>query len=339
VLQIANGTDSERRVKNGFQARITLRVSAVVLVVLLPFAVYHLLARHWLLAALQLLVVIAEALLILFVARGGSPFAAAHAVAVIYSVGTIYVVDQLGLSGSYWLFPVMLSNFYILPMGSAISFNALAAVAGACVLRDQPELAVRLLATLALINVFGYIFVQQVAAQRSELNRLSLIDPLTLAQNRRALDEKLQRVAKVKARQGVAMAAIMLDIDHFKQINDRFDHHVGDDVLRAVVDVIRERLRRTDSLYRYGGEEFVVVAEYTNLEHAMRLAEDLRQRVMAQPFEYAGQVTLSAGVAELQAGEPPMAWVSRADDAMYAAKRAGRNRVCSMPQSAIPAAG
>jgi diguanylate cyclase (GGDEF)-like protein len=206
-------------------------------------------------------------------------------------------------------------------------------------LLDQPDIAIRLFSTLALINVFGYVFTQQVVAQRSELNRLSLVDPLTLAQNRRALDETLQRVAKAKARQGVAMAAIMIDIDHFKEINDRFDHHVGDDVLRAVVDVIRGRLRQTDSLYRYGGEEFVVVAEYTNLEHAMQLAEDLRQRVMAQRFEYAGQVTLSAGVAELQAGEPPMAWISRADDAMYAAKRAGRNRVCSMPQDAMPMVG
>lgn len=311
-----------------FQARVTVRISAFIAIALCPYVVYHLVQHNWAYAGLLGSVVAGEVLLIAFVRKGGSPVTTARMVASIYSFGSLYVVARMGLPATYWLFPATLSNFYILPMRSALLLNAIMLAGGTFLTQEQPEVAIRLASSLVGLNVFGFVFSHQVLAQRDRLNKLSLIDPLTLAQNRRAMDEQLGRTAKAKARYGGQVSAIMLDIDHFKTINDRFDHHTGDEVLKAIVALIKTRMRETDSLYRYGGEEFVVIAEQTGLEEARRLAEDLRLKVIAQAIGEVGPITISGGVAELGSQEAPMAWISRADDALYQAKRSGRNRVC-----------
>ncbi|MDJ0740300.1 MAG: GGDEF domain-containing protein [Gammaproteobacteria bacterium] len=313
---------------NGFQARVTVRISMLIILVLTPFLLYHAHRTHWRIAALLGVILIGETLLIHFVNNGGSPRVATHVVSLTYSAGALYVVHVMGVPGTFWLYPVVLANFYVLPWQSASLYNVVVIAAAGVLMRDQPEVAVRLAATLGIMTLFGYVFVRQVSGQRRELSDLSLIDPLTRALNRRALDDRLAQVAKEKARHDGQVSAIMLDIDHFKKINDRFDHHTGDAVLKHVVDAIKLRLRGTDSLYRYGGEEFVVIAMHTRLDEAESLAEDLRRKVNAAAVPTIGHVTVSAGVAELQADEQPMAWISRADEALYQAKKAGRNRVC-----------
>ena len=170
-------------------------------------------------------------------------------------------------------------------------------------------------------------------------------DALTRLSNRRAFDDELVRRFDEFQRQGRPFSLVMIDLDHFKQFNDRNGHPAGDEVLRGIAAVLRRSTRTMDLLARYGGEEFAVIMPGAVLEDAKSAAERIRGAIADAAFRYDGksfQVTVSVGVAELQSGENASRLVRRADEALYAAKTAGRNvvwyhagRVCL----AVPGAG
>jgi diguanylate cyclase (GGDEF)-like protein len=124
------------------------------------------------------------------------------------------------------------------------------------------------------------------------------------------------------------LSVIMLDIDHFKAINDDFGHLIGDKVLADLGRLLMQATRNVDTVCRWGGEEFVVICHETPLGQAEQLAERLLQRAREHGFASQRPLTLSAGVAHVQAGDVPDTLVARADAALYQAKNSGRNRVC-----------
>ncbi len=160
-----------------------------------------------------------------------------------------------------------------------------------------------------------------------ELERLSTTDRLTGVWNRLQMDRMLDAEMSRSARHHQPVSLILLDVDHFKGINDSNGHAVGDQVLRELGERLAGGLRILDSLFRWGGEEFVVLAPETTFGGAEVLAERLRARVEAEPFADAGRVTVSLGVAEHLSGESRDDWFERVDRAMYRAKLGGRNRV------------
>jgi len=161
--------------------------------------------------------------------------------------------------------------------------------------------------------------------QREQLLVLATKDPLTGAGNRRGLDAKLAEIVNSFKRTGTLSSLVLLDLDHFKKVNDIYGHAVGDQILKSVTEIINLRIRVTDSLYRIGGEEFIVVLEGADLHKAVYLAEQLRTLVDANELVPDHAVTISLGVAELKEGESPNDWLHRADEALYRAKDAGRN--------------
>jgi len=164
-----------------------------------------------------------------------------------------------------------------------------------------------------------------------EARRRSMVDPLTSIWNRAGLDTILDReLATAAARRGPVSIA-MLDLDHFKEVNDRFGHGAGDAVLSEVARRLRVAARPNDSVARFGGEEFVVVLPDCGVDDAWTVADRLRSRISAAPV-VVGQsvhldVTCSIGVATAECGEPASVLLTRADVALYDAKHAGRNRV------------
>lgn len=160
-----------------------------------------------------------------------------------------------------------------------------------------------------------------------ELRALSVTDSLTGIHNRRYFQERLKSELERAQRDQLELAVIMLDIDHFKRINDQFGHAVGDHVLRSLCQRISQRLRRTDVFCRLGGEEFMVLCPGSNVDQAYSLAVELWQGVRSVPVEGVGQVTASFGVAGWRPGEGADALLLRADSGVYAAKLAGRDRV------------
>ncbi len=163
-----------------------------------------------------------------------------------------------------------------------------------------------------------------------DLRTVMMTDSLTHVLNRRALFTGLERELARSRRLSVPLCAAILDLDHFKQINDRHGHGVGDTVLKGLTQYLRQRLRKTDLIGRIGGEEFMVVFPETELTAAWALLDDIRKQF--SEIDYIGtggrmHASFSAGIAQWQAGESVSDWLKLADTRLYAAKLAGRNRV------------
>ncbi|MBN3967888.1 diguanylate cyclase [Pseudomonas gregormendelii] len=174
----------------------------------------------------------------------------------------------------------------------------------------------------------GYISdISDLKRVEEELRALSVTDSLTGIHNRRYFQERLTTEMDRVERGGGELSVIMLDIDHFKRINDQHGHAVGDRVLQAVCERIGDRLRRTDVFCRLGGEEFMVLCPDISGEHAHVLALQLWQALRMSPIDGVGTVTASFGIASWRAGEGADALLLRADSGVYAAKQAGRDRV------------
>jgi len=160
-----------------------------------------------------------------------------------------------------------------------------------------------------------------------ELEQLSMTDRLTGLANRRQLDSLLEHEFERSERLLNTFSVIMLDIDQFKQINDRYGHEVGDTVLIEVASALQETTRRLDAVGRWGGEEFIVLCRDTAAEQAAGVAEKLRLAVAASDTPPVGPCSASFGVAAYQTGDTIRALIRRADSALYRAKDGGRNRV------------
>jgi len=158
----------------------------------------------------------------------------------------------------------------------------------------------------------------------------ALRDPLTDTGNRIAMNQSLQREVDLARRNLQPLSVLMLDIDHFKSINDRFGHATGDEVLKAVATVLKDSLRNIDMVFRYGGEEFLVLLSNTSREAAQMVGERLRLAVLGLQHVEEGralELSISLGCATLLAGESPDSLLRRADNALYVSKREGRNRL------------
>jgi diguanylate cyclase (GGDEF)-like protein len=163
-----------------------------------------------------------------------------------------------------------------------------------------------------------------------ELRAISIRDALTGAYNRRYLDERLAEAFALAVRQAQPLSVMICDVDDFKQINDTFSHAVGDEVLRVIAGILRQNVRQSDVVARFGGEEFVVLFPFATREQAVAASEKLCRLVMEHPWHTvhpALAVTLSAGVAAAHGQPNHEKLLSEADRKLYQAKRAGKNRV------------
>jgi len=170
--------------------------------------------------------------------------------------------------------------------------------------------------------------------QNDELQKLAITDPLTGVFNRRAVIERTEAELVLSQRTSKAFSVLLLDLDHFKAINDEYGHAAGDSVLKAIVGIVKNELRQTDVVGRWGGEEFLLIAVQTPELGALELAERLRQRI-AETSIAAGFATLrlsaSFGIAESSATDTAESLIDRADQGLYQAKAKGRNRCASVP--------
>lgn len=179
------------------------------------------------------------------------------------------------------------------------------------------------------------------AGYHDEIHRLTLLDPLTGVHNRRSLSEFLERELDRAARYIRPFAVILLDADHFKQVNDRHGHLGGDEVLKGLATRLRNLARAEDLVARYGGEEFAIALPETDLSDAVVAADRYRRAVAVSPFDFNGtgiELTVSVGAAAFEPGVPGGDLLQTADGRLYEAKRGGRNRVVPAPQIDLSAA-
>jgi diguanylate cyclase (GGDEF)-like protein len=235
----------------------------------------------------------------------------------------------------------------------AVVYAVLAAIMGLRVLREATGLAplgdaLEPTPFQALLFAIGALapplatlgFVLMVNERlRSELTRRATLDPLTLTYNRRTLAELAARALAQARRQGSGFGVLLLDVDHFKRINDTLGHGAGDEALQQLVGILRTGMRAEDTLGRMGGEEFIVLLPHVDAQQAQAAAERLRAAVEGARPVLAGtpwSMTVSIGVAARTDGEDFDTLLRRADTAMYAAKHAGRNRVAACDGGAMP---
>jgi diguanylate cyclase len=184
---------------------------------------------------------------------------------------------------------------------------------------------------------------ERLALSRTEISNLqqsleairaeSLTDPLTGLGNRKYFDRSIETLVQNAMASGEPLSLLMFDIDHFKSFNDSYGHLTGDQVLRLVGMSLKQTIKGQDITARYGGEEFAVVLPNTALRQALTVADHIRRAVMSKELkkkstgEILGRVTISVGVSMLKPGDDTDSLIERADACLYAAKRAGRNRV------------
>lgn len=170
--------------------------------------------------------------------------------------------------------------------------------------------------------------VRQLEAANVEIARLARTDELTGLANRRYFSERLGEVLSAARRQGLPLALIMADLDHFKSVNDRYGHAAGDEVLREFAAMMQRQSRTEDLAARWGGEEFAVLMPHTTLDGGLRCADRLRENLCETRWrQLEGPISASFGVAQYHPGETEADLLHRADEALLAAKTAGRNQV------------
>lgn len=320
---LARATHSPDRI----EVYLPMLLSVVGAVGIAPFAVLRFMNGEYLMAMLDLVLVIGLMGLGFMVYRTRRIRIASVAISILCALGVLATVNLIGTRQLFWAYPAVMVAFYLLkPREAVVLVLALIAALTPKLLQESHGMEPLVFAITTLVmGTFAYAFSIVTNRQQNLLVSMATKDPLTGAGNRRALENKLDSLVAAYARHETPTSLIILDLDHFKEVNDAHGHATGDQILCRVTEILNLRIRATDTLYRIGGEEFVVVLEGQSIERATHLAEQLRTLVEANELVPDRAVTISLGVAELQKNETCGDWVARADDALYRAKEAGRN--------------
>ena len=298
-----------------------------------PFAVIRYMNGEWLVAIFDTILIVGLVTLGIYVYRTRKVKYASFVLSSLCVGGVLSTVYLSGPQQVFWAYPALMAVFYLIKPRAAIFFalGLVAALIPRLLQSDNGFQTTTTLVTIVVMSAFAYAFSVVTNQQREQLIRLATKDPLTGAGNRRALEVKLNEVVSSYRRNKQPASLIILDLDHFKAVNDAHGHATGDQILRSVTEIVNLRIRVTDSIYRIGGEEFVIVIEGQDVNGASHLAEQLRMIVEANELVPEQAVTISLGVAQLRDQESGNDWLHRADEALYQAKRDGRNNTSVAP--------
>lgn len=325
------------RLKSDFYLAMLTLVCAIIVLCITPYGLYRLFTGNIVVGIADILIVTCAIIATLVAWRTGNTVKPGLFMAIVFCIGAVLVCINLGVDGLFWVYPFLVFIFYLVSPIKAfvllvIMLFALLSYAflhPGSVFDSQFQM-ITFMVTTTISSVFAFIFAYRAQVQRQELKRLATTDSLTGASNRRTLNDQLAVAIYEFSRSGRLYGLILLDLDHFKQINDNHGHKVGDQKLIELITVLQSMLRLHDQVFRFGGEEFVVLVSDVKLADLIKLAEKLRvgveQRMMLPDGSH---LTTSVGVALLQPGEDWEVWLHRADMALYKAKHLGRNRVVS----------
>jgi diguanylate cyclase (GGDEF)-like protein len=255
------------------------------------------------------------------------------------SLGTVFIHADVGLAAQFWSTSsggVVARK--LIPLAIVVPIAL-----GAAFVRPQCNFG-ELRLGLALSVMTSVVSIVSLIASLSRslgtADRDSTTDDLTRVRNRRYFDRRLDGELSRSARSGAPLSLILLDIDHFKSVNDRYGHVAGDGVLQWLASVVQSTLRSSSVFCRYGGEEFAIIVTDSTRQQAMAVAERVRVAVAQSPWAPENlTITISAGVAEASAADSARSLVHRADAALYVAKKNGRDRVESIvngPRELVP---
>jgi diguanylate cyclase (GGDEF)-like protein len=309
--------------------KMLLILSAFAFITISPFVYFRWIEGDMVMAAIDAILVVVTAIFFVFVFKTRKVNTANLILSSVFSISIVTIVAIRGQSHLFWLYPCMIAFYYILPARPAgiICFIAILLIAAIIFPMTTTLEFLTIISTLFLTALFSYVIFSNYNKTNKKLALLASIDPLTSSGNRRALDLKLEKILEDQKRESSKVSLLLLDLDHFKKINDNYGHANGDIVLVELVELIQKHTRSLDDLYRYGGEEFIILPLKVDLLEAKQIAEKLRAIIEQSTFAEKISAAVSIGVAQYRAGETAETWISRADTALYVAKDSGRNRV------------
>jgi len=317
------------RMANDFQFAMIVVFGLVSGSVIAGFAVFRLLTGHLVAAGLNALISGLVLGAVAYVITTGRNQPAGVAFVLVITLGAFFSTLLVGTTGLSWSFLAFWINFVLTDRRIALAANLMMLLLISFVTSafDSTLALATYLITGLMITVFGFIFAARLNSQQTQLERMASRDPLTNAGNRRSLQQDLlAAVADFQSTQS-PYVLMMLDLDHFKVLNDRYGHEAGDKALRDFGALIPSRIRRDDGFYRFGGEEFVILFRDLGAERVKTVTQAVHAKTSDVVDSPGGKISFSAGVAVLQAGQDMDAWLAAADQALYRAKAEGRNCV------------
>lgn len=326
------------RLKQDFQLSIITLVGLCSLIGITPYTVYRLLEGNWWVGLVDAFLVVSTALAVIYAWKSGNTIRPGQFLAIIYSAGAVLVSIKLGVNGLFWFYTLILFNFFVVPpLQSAVA--TVSALAVICIYGYLHPGAVfeshyqmtSFAVTSLIASLFASVFAYRGRRQRAQLSELAGLDPLTRAGNRRTMDSELDIAFADYQRYHSLYGMLVLDLDHFKEVNDLYGHKAGDRTLIDFVNVIRQSCRQSDRLFRMGGEEFVLLMPLQDPEGLELAAYHIRANVSEQLRSPGGSVTVSIGGCLLHGHASWADWMHEADECLYQAKEQGRDRYVISP--------
>lgn len=308
---------------------VLLSLTALATLIVGTYAVIRWLNNETTIAVIDLIISITMAMLFIYIFKTRKLDITKHLFAVFLVIASTASIATKGQLQVYWLYPVIITIYYLIPAKGATYLCLLLITIATFIISNESTFinSLTILLTTLMTSVFSFIMFSSYERKILDIEALATIDQLTSTGNRRALDRKLANVIASQRRNTYDMCLILIDLDNFKQINDNHGHAIGDNVLISTCHLIKLHTRVMDSLYRFGGDEFVIMPLNMSIESARELAEKLRSIIESHEFVLDIKITLSIGVAEYKPGDSPEKWISRADSRLYRAKHEGRNKV------------
>ena len=324
-----------QRLKDDFYLAMLTLVGAIIVLCVTPYGIYRLLSGNLLVGLADLIMVLCSVLAVRSAWQTGDTVKPGLFMAVIFCIGAVLVCISLGVDGLFWVYPFLVFVFFLVSPLRAfgllivmLSTLFLVAWYHPGVIFSSNFQLLAFFVTTSITSVFAFIFAYRAQIQRKELKRLATTDGLTGAANRRTLNEQLALAIRDFKLANRSFGLMVLDLDHFKHINDNYGHKTGDRMLTELIPLLQSLLRSSDQVFRFGGEEFVVLLADIRQADLLKLADKIRHGVATRLTLPDGkELTTSIGAAMLKPAEDWEDWLHRADMALYQAKNDGRNRV------------
>ncbi|MDP5186003.1 GGDEF domain-containing protein [Alishewanella sp. SMS8] len=310
-----------------YQLSLLLLLGVVAVLGVLPFAVIRYLEGNLIAAVIDITLVLGIIMLVVYAYLSLHIRVVSIVIAIFINTGVVVIGSANGIDSFLWIYPVFVSTFILVKPVEAFIINTLAGIALA--LLSDIFVIVSLdsyIISILMLSLCSFVYASHSAKQFSLLETLNTVDALTGAFNRRAMSVDIKAALATAERNGGKPLLAILDLDYFKAINDNFGHAVGDQVLKDFVAITTSQIRQYDRLYRFGGEEFVLLVPQIN-EHYHTFIQHLRTAIKSALKTPDGkEITVSFGVAPWLPGTTEDSWLKRADKALYLAKNSGRDR-------------
>jgi len=321
------------KITEDLQLTLIVIVAVLAFLFITPFGVHRFLEGDYLVAASDLIIVLAAGSSAVRAWKTGDTRVSGLIISIVSSFGFIIVTFSMGIEGVFWIYPLIMFVFYLSPPLPALI--QVSTVTAALVVWEfflphtifytQVQL-ISFLTTAATATSFSYLFAGRNQRQRSQLLHWATKDPLTGLDNRRGLEKQIQCALSTKTDNTTDYGLLVMDLDSFKYINDTMGHSEGDRVLRELAHLISTSIRLSDHAFRYGGDEFVILLSNINSRGLEEVCRNVLQKIRSTLRCGANPVTVSIGAALLGSAKDAESWFLRADQCLYKAKEDGRNR-------------